>query len=90
MTLREVAAVSHLGWDTVKEIVKSDLGRRYRRIPLRHVRYLAVDEFHVGRKGRFMTVVIDLESGQILWVAKGRAATRCASSSGGCVWLGQR
>jgi len=74
MTLREVAAVSHLGWDSVKEIVKSDLGRRYRRIPLRHVRYLAIDEFHVGRKGRFMTVVIDLESGQILWVAKGRGA----------------
>jgi len=74
MTLREVAAISHLGWDSVKEIVKSDLGRRYRRIPLRHVRYLAVDEFHVGRKGRFLTVVIDLESGQILWVAKGRGS----------------
>lgn len=72
MTLSEVAVLSHLGWDTVKDIVKSDLGKRYRRIPLREVRYLAVDEFHVGRKGRFMTVVIDLESGQILWVAKGR------------------
>ena len=43
MTLSEVAAVSHLGWDTVKEIVKSDLGRRYRRIPLRQVRHLAVE-----------------------------------------------
>lgn len=74
MTLSEVAAVSHLGWDTVKEIVKSDLAWRYRRIPLRQVHYLAVDEFHVGRKGRFMTVVIDLESGQILWVAKGRGS----------------
>lgn len=74
MTLREVAAVSHLGWDTVKGIVKSDLGRRYGRIPLRAVRYLAVDEFHVGRKGRFMTVVLDLESGRILWVAKGRGS----------------
>ncbi len=29
MTLAEVAAVSGLCWDTVKEIVKSDLGRRY-------------------------------------------------------------
>lgn len=72
MTLSEVAAMSHLGWDTAKDIVKSDLGRRYARIPLRHVRYLAVDEFHVGRKGRFMTVVVDLESGEILWVARGR------------------
>ncbi len=74
MTLREVAAVSYLGWDTVKGIVKSDLGRRYGRIPLRAVRYLAVDEFHMGRKGRFMTVVLDLESGRILWVAKGRGS----------------
>ena len=74
MTLREVAAVSHLGWDTVKEIVKSDLGRRYQRIPLRHVRHLAIDEFHLGRKGRFLTVVIDLEGGQILWGAKGRGS----------------
>jgi transposase len=74
MTLSELAAVSHLGWDTVKEIVKSDLGRRFAHIPLRQVRYLAIDEFHLGRKGRFMTVVIDLESGQILWVAKGRGS----------------
>lgn len=72
MTLAEVAAVSGLGWDSVKEIVKSDLGKRYARIPLKGVRYLAVDEFHVGGKGKFLTVVIDLESGEILWVAKGR------------------
>lgn len=72
MTLAEVAAVSGLCWDTVKEIVKSDLGKRYSRIPLKGVKYLAVDEFHVGRKGKFLTVVIDLESGNILWVAKGR------------------
>lgn len=72
MTLAEVATVSGLGWESVKEIVKSDLGKRYARIPLKGVRYLAVDEFHVGRKGKFLTVVIDLESGEILWVAKGR------------------
>lgn len=72
MTLAEVAAVSGLGWDSVKEIVKSDLGKRYAHIPLKGVRYLAVDEFHVGRKGKFLTVVIDLESGEILWVGKGR------------------
>jgi len=74
MTLAEVAAVTHLSWDSVKAIVKSDLARRYRHIPLKGVRYLAVDEFHVGRKGKFMTVVLDLESGHILHVAKGRGA----------------
>lgn len=78
MTLAEVACVSRLCWDTVKEIVKSDLGKRYARIPLKGVKYLAVDEFHVGRKGKFLTVVIDLESGDILWVAKGRGEAALA------------
>ena len=41
MTLSEVAAVSHLHWASVKEIVKSDLFKRYKKIPLRQVRYLA-------------------------------------------------
>lgn len=35
MTLAEVATVSGLGWESVKEIVKSDLGKRYARIPLK-------------------------------------------------------
>jgi len=78
MTLAEVADVSGLGWDAVKSIVKSDLGRRYAKVSLKGVRYLAVDEFHVGKKGQFLTVVIDLESGRILWVAKGRGSQALA------------
>lgn len=72
MTLAEVAALAHLGWDTVKEIVKADLRRRYAQIPLRGVRRLAIDEIHLGRKAKFLTLVIDLDTGRILWVAKGR------------------
>ena len=72
MTLSEVAALAHLGWDTVKEIVKADLRRRYAHIPLREVRRLAIDEIHLGKKMKFLTLVIDLDTGRILWVAKGR------------------
>ena len=72
MALRDIAALTHLSWDTVKEIVKADLGRRYAHISLEGVRRIAIDEIHVGKKGRFLTLVIDLESGRILWVAKGR------------------
>ena len=49
-TRSEVAALAHPGWDTFKEIVKADLGRRYAHIPLREVRRLAIDEIHLGRK----------------------------------------
>jgi transposase len=78
MTLAEVAAISGLGWDAVKGIVKGDLGKRYAKVSLKGVSYLAVDEFHVGKKGKFLTVVIDLESGRILWVAKGRGSEALA------------
>ena len=72
MPLSEVAALAHLGWDTVKEIVKSDLRGRYAHIPLREVRRVAIDEIHMGKKAKFLTLVIDLDTGRILWVAKGR------------------
>jgi hypothetical protein len=58
----------------VKQIVQRDLAHRYRHMRLKDVRYLAVDEFHVGKKGKFMTVALDLESGHILHMAKGRGA----------------
>lgn len=59
----------------MKEIVKSDLGRRYAKIPLRGVRYLAIDEFPSRAQGPFHDRgALDLESGQILWMAKGRGS----------------
>ncbi len=53
MPLSEVAALAHLGWDTVKEIVKADLRARYTHIPLREVRRLAIDEIHMGKSAKF-------------------------------------
>jgi transposase len=36
------------------------------------VRYLGIDEIHLGQKKRFYTLVIDLEDGRILWAKPGR------------------
>lgn len=71
-SLSEVAACTHLGWDAVKEIVKSDLDKRFGHIVLRGVRKIAVDEIYLGRKKKFFTLVIDLDSGHVLWVGKGK------------------
>jgi len=74
MPLIDVAALTHLGWGTVKEIVKEDLGARYKDIPLKEVKRIAIDEIHIGAKAKFYTLVINLESGHIIHVAKGRGA----------------
>lgn len=72
MTLRDVTALTALSWDTVKEIVKRRLRRDYGRIDLKGVRYLSIDEIYVGKQRGYYTLVMDIESGRILWVSQGR------------------
>ncbi len=71
-TLQHVAELTGLGWDTVKAIHKQHLRRRYKAINLKSVRYLAIDEIHLGVKRGFITLVMDLESGRILHIGQGK------------------
>ena len=72
MTVSDLAAITALGWDTVKNIVKAKLERRDGHPRLKGLRYLSIDEIYVGRSRKFYTLVIDLESGRIVWVAPGK------------------
>lgn len=75
MTLLDVAELTALNWDTVKDIVKRRLRRDYGRIDLKGVRYLSIDEIYVGKRRGYYTLVMDIESGRILWVSQGRGKT---------------
>jgi len=72
MTLSDVAELTLLSWDTVKNIVKTHLTKDYGKPFLKDVRYLGIDEIHLGKKSRYYTIVIDLEDGRILWAKPGR------------------
>ena len=72
MTLLDVADLTALNWDTVKDIVKRRLRRDYGRVDLKGVRYLSIDEIYVGKRRGFYTLVMDIQSGRILWVSQGR------------------
>ena len=72
MTLRDVADLTLLSWDTVKSITKSHLAKDYGKPVLWDVRYLGIDEIYLGKQQHFYTIVIDLEDGRILWVKPGR------------------
>lgn len=72
MCLSDVAGLTGLAWDTVKDLVKERLEKDYARPHLQGLRHLSIDEIYVGRAKKFYTLVIDLESGRIVWVAKGK------------------
>ncbi len=76
--IKYVARLLGVGWDLVKDAFKADLERRHKRRPLRKIRYIAVDEFSTHKGHKYMTVVLDLESGEILHAQKGKDAAALA------------
>ena len=72
MSIRAVAQLTGLNWETVKNIEKAYLERKYRRIRLKDVHVLGIDEVYLGLKMGFITVVRDLESGAVLHIGKGK------------------
>jgi transposase len=74
MTIKDVAEHLGVSWDIVKDIQKRHLTRHYAQPALKDVRQIAIDEICVGRGYRFLTLVLDLESGAVLFVGKGKKA----------------
>ena len=74
MTIRDVAVHLGVGWDVIKDIQKRDPSRRYARPKLKHLRRIAIDEIAVARGHRYLTVVLDLESGAVVFVGDGKGA----------------
>jgi transposase len=72
MCLADVAGLTGLGWDTVKDLVKARLERDFGRPQLKGLRHLSIDEIYLGKAGKFYTLVVDLDTGRIVWVARGK------------------
>ena len=72
MTITDVA--NHLGvsWDTIKDIQKRFLKRRFSRPKLKHLSLIAIDEITIGRGHRYLTVVLDLKTGAVVFVGDGK------------------
>jgi transposase len=74
MTILDVARHLSVSWDTVKDIQKRYLKRKFSRPPLKDLRYMAIDEIAVKRGHRYLTVALDLESGAVIFVGDGKGA----------------
>lgn len=74
LTVKEVADHLGLDWKTVRRIDKHFLEAQYGRTDTRGVRILAVDEIAIRRGHRYLTIVLDYESGRVIWIGKHRRA----------------
>ena len=74
MTIRDVARHLQVGWDVVKDIQQRYLSKKFKRIKLKRLRQIAIDEIAIGRGHRYLTVVLDLVSGAVVFVGDGKGA----------------
>jgi transposase len=72
MTIQDVAEHLGISWDVVKEIVKANLQRNFAKPRLKDLRQIAIDEISIGAGHRYLTIVLDLASGAVVHVGRGK------------------
>jgi transposase len=74
MTIKDVAHHLAISWHTVKDIQKRYLEKLFSRPSLKKLKRMAIDEISIGRGHRYLTVVLDLYSGAVVFVGEGKGA----------------
>jgi len=72
MTIWDVAQHLGVSWWLVKDIEKRYLGRVFSKPKLKRLKLIAIDEISIGKGHRYLTIVLDLESGAIVYVGQGK------------------
>ena len=78
LTIRQISQLTGLHWNTIKNIDKQNLERKYMKnshikIPEELSEYIGVDEFLLHHPLKYATIVIDLRTGKVLWIGKGKS-----------------
>ena len=74
MTIQDVARHLGVGWDLVKDIHARDLRKRFAKPKLKKLKEIAIDEISIGKGHRYLTVVLNLQTGQVVYVGDGKGA----------------
>ena len=72
MTIKDVAEHLGVSWDVVKDIQKRYLYKKFAKPKLKHLQQIAIDEISTGKGHRYVTIVLDLESGAVVHVGEGK------------------
>ena len=72
MTLADVARHLQIRWDVAQGIVGDDLQRRFAKPKPRSLKRIAIDEIDLGQRHQYLTLVLDLAGGAIVFVGDGK------------------
>ena len=74
MTCQDVAEHLALSWDTVRAIEKRSLQRHFAKPQLKDVTRIAIDEIAIKKGHKYLTIVMDLHTGRVIFTGDGKGA----------------
>lgn len=74
MTIKDVADHLQVSWDTIKDIQKRSLQKRFGKPKLHKLSHIAIDEIAIGKGHHYLTVVLNLKSGAVVFVGEGKGS----------------
>jgi transposase len=72
MTIIDVSRALDLSWDEVRYIDQKYLFRKYMKPPWKKLRVIGVDEVALQKGHKYLTIVVNLKTGQIVYAGKDR------------------
>ena len=72
-TIEHVARFLGVSWGTIKGIHKAYLKNEYKNPSLETLQYIGVDEFSIRKGHKYMTIFINLETGEIIHAVEGKS-----------------
>ena len=79
-TIKDVSQHLGINWNVVKSIHKKHLKDQYKEIDMSEVEYVSIDEFSIAKRHKYMTTIMDIKTGRILYAVEGRKKKDIASS----------
>ena len=73
-TIQDAANHLRLSWDTVKDIQAKYLQRKFSKPKLGKLKQIAIDEICIGKGQRYLTIVLNLITGAVVFVGDGKGA----------------
>lgn len=77
-TIQDVADHLQVSWDVIKDIQSRHLSKKFGRPKLKNLKEIAIDELAVGKGHHYVTLVLNLHSGAVVFVGDGKGVDALA------------
>lgn len=74
MTIQDVSKHLEVSWDLIKNIQKRHLEKKYSNPSLKNVEQIAIDEINIGKGHKYLTIVLNLKNGAVIFVGDGKGS----------------